>query len=62
VTVSQAAAEVPLGAGDIEYLGFMATLNAVEFRGWIVVDRESGNNRLADIAAGVKFLKRMVIP
>ncbi len=61
VTVSQSAAEVPLGAGDIEWLGFMGTLNAVEFRGWVVVDRESGDNRLADIAAGVKFLRRMVV-
>jgi sugar phosphate isomerase/epimerase len=61
VTVSQAAAEVPLGAGDIEWLGFMGTLNAVEFRGWAVVDRESGDNRLADIAAGVTFLRRVAV-
>jgi L-ribulose-5-phosphate 3-epimerase len=61
VTVSQGAAEVALGAGDIEWLGFMGTLNAVEYRGWLVVDRESGDNRLADIAAGVKFLRRMVV-
>jgi sugar phosphate isomerase/epimerase len=60
VTVSQGAAEVAVGAGDIEWLGFMGTLTAIEYRGWVVVDRETGQNRLADIAAGVKFLKRMV--
>ena len=61
VTVSQGAAEVPLGAGDIEWMGFFGSLNAIDYRGWVVADRETGNNRAADIAAGVKFLRRMVV-
>lgn len=61
VTVSQGAAEVPLGAGDIEWMGFFGSLNAIDYRGWVVADRETGSNRAADIAAGVKFLRRMVV-
>jgi L-ribulose-5-phosphate 3-epimerase len=59
--VSQGAAEVALGAGDIEWLGFIGTLTALDYRGWLVVDRENGDRRLEDIAAGVKFLRRLVV-
>jgi sugar phosphate isomerase/epimerase len=61
-TVSRVAAEVPVGAGDIEWLGLVAALTAVDYRGWIVVKRETGENRLADVEAGVKFLRRVILP
>lgn len=60
-TVSQTAAEVPVGAGDIEWLGYFGTLTALDYRGWVVVKRETGDNRLADIEAGVKFLRRVIV-
>lgn len=60
-TVSRSASEVPVGAGDIEWLAYIGTLTALEYRGWIVVERETGEDRLADIAAGVKFLRRVVV-
>jgi L-ribulose-5-phosphate 3-epimerase len=60
-SVSQGAAEVPLGAGDVEWLGLIGTLTAIEYRGWVVVERETGENKLADVAAGVAFLRRMII-
>ncbi len=60
-SVSQSAAEVPLGAGDIEWMGLCGTLAAIEYRGWIVVDRETGDQRIADLAAGVKFLRRVMV-
>lgn len=59
--VSHSATEVPLGAGDIEWLGFIGTLAAVEYHRWLVIDREAGNNRAADIEAGVRFLKRVIV-
>ena len=38
----------------------LAALAAVEYRGWLVVEREEGDRRLADVAEGVKFLRRLV--
>ena len=41
----------------MEYLG---TLSALEYRGWVVIERETGMDRIADVAAGVAFLRRLV--
>jgi sugar phosphate isomerase/epimerase len=59
-TASRAAQEVPLGHGDIEWMGLLATLESIEYRGWLDVERESGDNRLPDVANGVKFLRRII--
>jgi L-ribulose-5-phosphate 3-epimerase len=60
-SVNQTAAEVPVGAGDIEWMGYFGTLTAIDYRGWVVVKRDIGDNRLADVEAGVKFLRRVVV-
>jgi sugar phosphate isomerase/epimerase len=57
---NRAAQEVPLGAGDIEWLGLLGELEGGNYRGWLTIERESGDNRLADVAAGVAFLRRLV--
>jgi sugar phosphate isomerase/epimerase len=59
-SASRSAQEVPLGHGDIDWMQFVAVLEEVEYRGWLTVERQSGENRLADIAEGVKFLRRLV--
>jgi sugar phosphate isomerase/epimerase len=51
--------EVPLGHGDLDWMRFLGVLEEVEYRGWLAVKRESGNNRVADVAAGVAFLRRL---
>jgi sugar phosphate isomerase/epimerase len=58
-SASQSAQEVPLGHGDIDWMGFLGLLEEIEYRGWITIERESGSNRLGDIAAGVAFLRRL---
>jgi sugar phosphate isomerase/epimerase len=58
--VSRAAQEVPLGHGDIEWMSYLATLEEVEYRGWLTIERESGDNRVADITSGVGFLRRFI--
>lgn len=62
VTVSGGAQEVPVGAGDIEWLAYIATLESIEYRGYLAVDRENGDDRFGDVAAGVRFLRRFVGP
>ena len=57
---SRAAQEVPLGHGDIDWLEYLGILEEIEYRGWLTVEREVGDNRVADVAAGVAFLRRLV--
>jgi sugar phosphate isomerase/epimerase len=59
-SASRAAQEVALGGGDIDWMQFLGTLAEIEYRGWIVVERETGENRLADAAAGVALLRRVM--
>jgi sugar phosphate isomerase/epimerase len=59
-TLSGGPKEVPVGAGDIEWLAYVATLESIDYRGFLVVERQEGENRFADVAAGVRFLKRLV--
>jgi sugar phosphate isomerase/epimerase len=59
-SASRAAQEVPLGHGDIDWMKYLSTLDQVEYRGWLTIERETGENRLADVAAGVAFLRRLV--
>jgi sugar phosphate isomerase/epimerase len=59
-SASRTAQEVPLGYGDIDWLRFLATLEEVGYQGWLTVAREMGGNRLADVAGGVAFLRRLV--
>lgn len=61
-TVSRGAQEVPLGAGDVDWLSYIASLVAVEYRGWLTIERETGDDRVRDVERGVEFLKRMLVP
>jgi L-ribulose-5-phosphate 3-epimerase len=57
---SKTAQETALGAGAIDWMTFMAVLETMEYRGWLVLERETGENRLADVQNGVKLLRRFV--
>jgi L-ribulose-5-phosphate 3-epimerase len=52
--------EVPLGQGDIDWLQLLATLEEIGYHGWLVIERDSGPNSLAEVAAGVRFLRRLI--
>jgi L-ribulose-5-phosphate 3-epimerase len=60
VGASRSAREVPLGHGDIDWLTLLSVFEEVEYRGWLAVERESGDDRPGDIAAGVAFLRRLI--
>jgi sugar phosphate isomerase/epimerase len=61
-SLSRGLQEVPLGAGDVDWMTFTATLQILEFDGFMVVEREQGENKLEDVASGVKFLRRFAMP
>jgi len=57
---SRGAQEVRLGHGDLDWMFLLERLVEIEYRGWLVVQRETGTDRAADVAAGVAFLRRLV--
>jgi sugar phosphate isomerase/epimerase len=59
-SASRASQEVPLGRGDVDWMQFLGVLEEVEYRGWLTVARESGDARLADVAAGVALVRRVL--
>ncbi|MBO0697491.1 MAG: sugar phosphate isomerase/epimerase [Zavarzinella sp.] len=62
-TVSRGAQETALGAGDVDWLSFVASLTAVEYRGWLTIERENPpGDRLKDVERAVGFLRRMLVP
>ncbi len=60
-SASRAGQEVPLGHGDIDWMQLLGVLEEVEYRGWLSVERETGDNRLQDVANGVAFLRRFLV-
>lgn len=60
VSSSRSSQEVPLGHGDIDWLQLLSVLEEIEYRGWLTIERETGDQRRADVAAGVGFLRRLV--
>ena len=63
-TLSGGAKEVAVGAGDVEWIPLVATLDAYdELAGVsVVVDREDGPQRALDVENGLKFLRRFAGP
>jgi sugar phosphate isomerase/epimerase len=61
-SASRSAREVPLGHGDLDWMRLLGVLEEIDYRGWLTIEQESGENRRADIEAGVGFLRRFVGP
>jgi sugar phosphate isomerase/epimerase len=61
-SLSRGLHEVAVGAGDVDWMAFTATLQVLEFDGFLTVEREQGENKLADVINGVKFLRRFALP
>ena len=49
--------EVPFGSGEVPVVDFLTALHAVEYHGPLVIERERGANRLADIQAAIATLQ-----
>jgi len=52
--------EVVVGTGEVRWPEFFATLADLDFNGWLCLEREAGDNRVADIAAGRKFVEGLL--
>lgn len=52
--------ELPLGDGDVDFPNYLKALDEVGYRGYLTVERETGDNPEADIRRAVEFLKRLI--
>ena len=49
--------ELPIGKGDVNFPAYLAALDAIGYKGYLTIERESGLNRVKDVTEGIKFLK-----
>jgi sugar phosphate isomerase/epimerase len=52
--------EVVLGTGEVDWPAFFRTLAEIGFHGDLCIEREAGNQRVADIRAAHDFVKRLL--
>ena len=51
--------EVTVGTGEVDWTAFLATLDELGFHGDLCIEREAGNQRLADIRAARVHLESL---
>jgi len=49
--------EVPFGEGEVGPARFLTALHSVNYTGPLVIEREAGHHRLADVAAAIQTLR-----
>jgi len=52
--------EQPLGEGQVDWDGFFAALKAINYRGFLTIEREVGADPAGDIAKAIAFLKQRI--
>ncbi|MCS6977602.1 MAG: sugar phosphate isomerase/epimerase [Gemmatales bacterium] len=53
------AEEVPLGHGDVDWMGLLGALEEIDYRGWIVIRRGQTPDPAADIRNAAALLRRL---
>lgn len=53
--------ETPLGQGQVDWPAYLAALRGVGFDGYLTIERETGADPEADIAAAVTFLRQTLL-
>ncbi len=52
--------EVPLGTGSVPFKEYLDALEKIGFNGYLTIEREVGENPVADIETAVNFLKKLI--
>ena len=52
--------EVPLGQGSVDFDAYLAALDEIGYHGFLTIEREVGENPLADIRLAADFLKARI--
>ncbi len=56
----RAAREVPLGQGNLDWTSLLVYLDNIAYQGYLVCEKEEGNNKAEDVIAGLQFLKTIM--
>ena len=51
--------EVPVGAGEVDWRAFLRTLDKLRFQGNLAIEREAGEQRVADIRTARQYLEEI---
>ncbi len=52
--------ELPLGEGGVDWDGYLNALEEIGYRGYLTIERETGDNPIADIEKAVAFLRKKI--
>ena len=52
--------EVPLGTGSVDFPKYIAALNEIGYKGFLTIEREVGEDPIADIVTAYNFLKGII--
>lgn len=51
--------EVIVGTGEVDWRAFLAVLETLRFSGFLCIEREAGNQRVADICTAKQYLEKL---
>jgi len=51
--------EVPVGTGEVNWPGFFGALKELNFTGNLVIEREAGDQRIADIITARNLIQKL---
>jgi len=57
VTEGEFFREVPLGEGTVDFAAYFAALQAIDYKGYLTIEREVGTNPVHDIGLAIKFIQ-----
>jgi sugar phosphate isomerase/epimerase len=52
--------ETPLGEGQVNFYKYLSALKDIGYTGFLTIERETGNDPAADIAAAIVYLRQMI--
>jgi L-ribulose-5-phosphate 3-epimerase len=51
--------EMPLGEGDVNLVAWVSALDAIGYKGFLTIEREVGDNPVADISKAIGYLRTL---
>lgn len=60
ISEGEAFREVPLGQGNVPFPAYLAALEKIDYRGYLTIEREVGEDPVADITLAADFLKNLM--
>ena len=52
--------ELPLGEGDVDFKNYLKALNDINYKGFLIIERECGDNPEKDILLAANFLRELI--